>query len=75
MIVNMKSKKSKEELLEEILEIIRKNPGIRPSELNRLLNIPHTWHLRKTLIKRGLIRKEKDGLAVRYYIASQPQKC
>lgn len=66
----MTSKKLKEELLEEILSIIRKNPGIRPSELNRQLNIPHTWHLRKTLIKRGLIRKEKRGTAVYYF----PQK-
>ncbi|MBI2326717.1 hypothetical protein HYU92_00185 [Candidatus Curtissbacteria bacterium] len=61
---------NKDELLEKTLSIIRKSPGIRPSELNRLLNIPHSWNLRKTLIKRGLIRKEKDGSAVRYYIAS-----
>ncbi|OGK18905.1 hypothetical protein A2866_02545 [Candidatus Roizmanbacteria bacterium RIFCSPHIGHO2_01_FULL_39_8] len=59
--------KSKEDLLEEILTIIRKNPGIRPSELNQLLGIPHTWPLRKELIKRGLIRKEKRGSAVYYY--------
>lgn len=66
----MKSKKSREELLTAMLSIIRKNPGIRPSELNRLLNIPHTWNLRQTLLKRGLVRKEKDGLAVYYF----PQK-
>lgn len=63
----MKYKKSKEELLKKMLSIIRKNPGIRPSELNRLLNIPHTWSLRKTLIKRGSIRKEKRGAAIHYY--------
>lgn len=61
---------SKEELLGEMLSIIRKNPGIRPSEINRLLNVPHTWNYRKELIKRGLIRKEKSGSAVYYY----PQK-
>lgn len=58
------------ELLVRILSIIRKNPGIRPSELNRLLSIPHTASLRNTLIKRGLIRKERKGIAVYYY----PQK-
>jgi len=63
----MTSKKSKKELSEKMLSIIRKNPGIRPSELNRLLNIPHTWNLRKALIKRGLIRKEREGSTVYYY--------
>lgn len=66
----MKAKKAKEELLNKMLSVIRKNPGIRPSELNRLLNIPHTWNLRSVLLKRGLIRKEKKGSAVYYY----PQK-
>ncbi|MBI4009504.1 hypothetical protein HY357_04670 [Candidatus Roizmanbacteria bacterium] len=60
-------KNSKEDLLEEMLSIVSKNPGIRPSELNRLLKTPHTWPLRRTLIKRGLIRKEKRGAAVFYY--------
>lgn len=63
-------KMSKEELLEEMLSIIRKNLGTRPSELNRLLNISHLWNLRSTLIKRGLMRKERKGAAVYYY----PQK-
>jgi len=53
---------SKEELLIKMLSIIRKNPGIRSSELNHILNIPHTASLRNTLIKRGLVRKEKQGL-------------
>lgn len=66
----MKSKKAREELLKEIFSIIRKNPGIRPSELNKLLKIPHTWNFRKILIKRGLIKKEKDRSSVRYYITS-----
>jgi len=66
----MSIKKKREELLSETLSIIKKNPGIRPSELNRLLNIPHTWNLRQALIKRGLIKKEKKGPAVYYY----PQK-
>mgnify|MGYP001567632453 CR=1 FL=1 len=63
----MKTKKSKEELLEEMLLIIKKNPGIRPYELNKILKILHTWNLRKELLKRGLIRKEKKGSAVYYY--------
>jgi hypothetical protein len=53
--------------LEKTLALIRKRPGIRPSELNRLLNRKESDGLRNTLIKRGLVRKEKDGAAVRYY--------
>jgi predicted transcriptional regulator len=53
--------------LEKVLSLIRTRPGIRPSELNRLLNLKESDGLRSALIKRGLIRKEKDGLATRYY--------
>ena len=53
--------------LEMTLSLIRKHPGIRPSELNRLLNRGESDGLRNTLIKRGLVRKEKDGSAMRYY--------
>ena len=53
--------------LEKTLALIRTHPGIRPSEINRLLNREESDGLRGTLIKRGLIRKEKDGSAMRYY--------
>jgi hypothetical protein len=53
--------------LEKVLALIRARPGIRPSEINQLLNREQTDGLRSTLIKRGLIRKEKDGSAMRYY--------
>jgi hypothetical protein len=53
--------------LEKMLSLIRAHPGIRPSELNRRLNREQSDALRNTLIKRGLIRKEKDGSAMRYY--------
>jgi len=53
--------------LEKTLSLIRTHPGIRPSELNRRLNREQSDGLRATLIKRGLIRKEKDGSAMRYY--------
>jgi hypothetical protein len=53
--------------LEKTLALIRAHPGIRPSEINRLLNREESDALRGTLIKRGLIRKEKDGSAMRYY--------
>jgi hypothetical protein len=53
--------------LERVLSLIRAQPGIRPSEINRLLNRKESDGLRNTLIKRGLIRKEKDGSATRYY--------
>jgi hypothetical protein len=55
--------------LEKTLALIRARPGIRPSEINRLLNRDESDGLRGTLIKRGLIRKEKDGSATRYYPA------
>ena len=54
--------------LEKVLSLIKTHPGIRPSELNRLLNVEQSDGLRSTLIKRGLIRKEKDGSAMRYYV-------
>jgi hypothetical protein len=53
--------------LEKTLSLIRAHPGIRPSELNRFLTREQSDALRNTLIKRGLIRKERDGSAVRYY--------
>jgi hypothetical protein len=53
--------------LEKTLSLIKARPGIRPSEINRLLNREESDGLRLTLIKRGLVRKEKDGSAIRYY--------
>jgi hypothetical protein len=63
----MNSRKSNEEVLAKILSIIRKKPGIRPSELNRILHREHSASLRNTLIKRGLVRKAKKGTAVHYF--------
>jgi DNA-binding MarR family transcriptional regulator len=54
--------------LEKVLALVKTHPGIRPSELNRLMNVEQSDDLRNTLIKRGLIRKEKDGSAMRYYL-------
>jgi predicted transcriptional regulator len=59
--------RQREEALENMLKIIKENPGIRPSELNRRLNRGHSASLRSTLIKQGLIRKERHGSAVHYY--------
>lgn len=55
--------------LEQVLLLIRRRPGIRPSEINRLLKREESDGLRATLIKRGLIRKKRDGSAMRYYPA------
>ena len=54
--------------LEKVLSLIRAHPGIRPSEINRRMKLEQSDAVRATLIKRGLIRKEKDGTAVRYYV-------
>jgi predicted transcriptional regulator len=58
---------SREELLAEILAIVRRNPGIRASEINRELGREHSAHYRSALIEQGLLRKERTGAAVRYY--------
>ena len=62
--------KPRQEFLSEMLKIIKEKPGIRPSELNRILGKPHTASSRNTLIKRGLIKKERKGTAVHYYPAN-----
>jgi len=64
----IRDKDPRKNILAVMLEIIEQNPGIRPSELNRRLGLEHSANLRNTLIKRGLIRKERDGSAVRYYL-------
>jgi peptidase U49-like protein len=53
--------------LEKVLALIKVRSGIRPSEINRRLKLPQSDAPRAALIKRGLIRKKKDGNAVRYY--------
>jgi hypothetical protein len=60
-------KESRERLLAKILAIIRKNPGIRPSEINRRIKMEHSASLRSALIKKGLVKKKRKGSAVRYY--------
>jgi DNA-binding MarR family transcriptional regulator len=61
------SKGAREETLAKILAIIKSNPGIRPSELNRRLNVEQSDALRDVLIRRGLVRKVKDGQATHLY--------
>lgn len=63
----MKNKNSREEVLEKMLTLIKKKPGIRSSEINRQLKREHSSSLRNALIKRGLVKKEKKGAAVHYY--------
>ena len=58
----------REAKLTNMLSIIQKNPGIRASEVNREMSLDHSWNLRSTLINRGLVRKERTGAAVRYYL-------
>jgi DNA-binding MarR family transcriptional regulator len=54
--------------LEKVLALIRAQPGIRPSEINQRMKLDQSDAVRATLIKRGSIRKEKDGTAMRYYV-------
>ncbi len=53
--------------LGKVLSLIKAHPGIRPSEINQRLKLEQSDALRDTLIRRGLVRKEKDGSAMRYY--------
>ena len=55
--------------LEKVLSLITARSGIRPSEINQILNLKQSDALRATLIRRGVVRKEKDGSAMRYYLA------
>lgn len=60
-------KEATERTLATMLEIIRDNPGIRPSELNRRLDRVESDSLRAALIRRGLVRKVKEGQATHLY--------
>jgi hypothetical protein len=61
------SKGTREEVLAKMVAIIKRNPGIRPSELNRRLNLEQSDALRDALIRRGLVRKVKDGATTHLY--------
>ena len=61
------AKETTEQLLAKILEIIKSKPGVRPSEINRRLGLTQSDSLRATLIRRGLVRKVKDGQATHLY--------
>ena len=61
------SKGTREQVLATVLTIIKAHPGIRPSDLNRRLNMEQSDSLRDVLIRRGLIRKVKDGRATHLY--------
>ena len=61
------AKEATEQLLSKILEIVKSEPGVRPSEINRRLGLVQSDSLRATLIRRGLVRKEKRGQASHLY--------
>jgi hypothetical protein len=62
-----KATSPREQVLAKMLAIIQSNPGIRPSELNRRLNMKESDALRDTLVRRGLVRKVKQGAATHLY--------
>jgi predicted transcriptional regulator len=61
------AKPTREDLLVRILELVKKKPGIRPSEINRALNLEQSDDLRQALVDRGLVRKTKEGREVHLY--------
>jgi predicted transcriptional regulator len=62
-----KLNEAREKILSDILSVVRENPGIRPSEINRKMGREHSAHYRNALIKQGIIRKERKGSKVHYY--------
>jgi len=58
---------TREQVLARILKIIKDSPGIRPSEINRRLKMKQSDALRDALIRRGLVRKVKDGQSTHLY--------
>jgi Mn-dependent DtxR family transcriptional regulator len=64
-----KSRRSgkREQVLAKILSLIKSKPGIRPSEINRRLKMKQSDALRDALIRRGLVRKVKDGRETHLY--------
>jgi hypothetical protein len=56
-------------LLAQMMAIVKANPGIRPSELNRRLNLKQSDALRATLIAKGLVCKVKKGRETHLYAA------
>jgi Mn-dependent DtxR family transcriptional regulator len=61
------AKPTRDDLLAKILDLVQKNPGIRPSEINRALKVEQSDDLRQALIDRGLVRKVKEGSEVHLY--------
>lgn len=50
-----------------MVKIIKSHPGIRPSELDRRMNLVQSDALRDVLIRGGLVRKVKAGQATHLY--------
>jgi len=61
----------RDQLISKMLKTIEENPGIRPKDLNRLLNLEHSAGLRNSLIKQGFVIKQKVGQAVKYYATAK----
>jgi hypothetical protein len=61
------AKGNRERVLAKMVDIIKHNPGIRASELNRRLKLTQSDDLRDALIRQGLVRKVKDGRAIHLY--------
>lgn len=57
----------REQVLAKMLALIKSHPGIRPSEINRRMRMKQSDALRDALIRRGLVRKVKDGRETHLY--------
>ena len=59
--------KTFETRLDQLLDYIRRNPGVHACDINRALGLDFSWKLRLALLDRRLVRRQIDGSAVRYF--------
>ena len=62
------NKRPIQETNERIISYLRRNPGKRPMDIGRIICLTNTPRYLIPLVKAGVLRKEKKGREVRYYV-------
>ncbi len=62
------NRRPSEKTQEEIIDLLRGNPGLRPSEIRSQMGLEGAGIYLSRLVKLGKLRKERHCKAVRYYI-------
>jgi len=66
------NKKTREETQEKIISLLTKNPGMRHTEIGRVLDYRCISRYLTPLVKSGVLRKIKVGGETRYFVAESP---